>query len=235
MAELRLAVRTLSRTPAFTAVVVLSLALGIGANSAIFGLADQVLLRLLPVESPRELVQLRLEGGRFGSNSGDGVHTFSHPLYLALRERNTVLSGLTGQLVQPASLLGEDRNERVSVGLVAGNTGIPTNLWVPVMMKPTITPTWDELDNERYSWFYLFGRLKPGVTRDAAEASMRVLYRQRQDEELKNPFFTRFPDQKERFLKQTLTLIPASRGMSSLGRASSGPSSCSRGWSASCS
>src|SRR5512135_1457048 len=121
MAELRLALRTLSRTPAFTVVVVLSLALGIGANTAIFGLADQILLRLLPVENPRELVLLRLDGGRFGSNSGDGTHTFSHPLYLALRDRNTVLSGLTGQLVQPASLVGEDRNERVSVGMVAGN------------------------------------------------------------------------------------------------------------------
>jgi len=288
MAELRLALRALSRTPAFTAVVVLSLALGIGANTAIFGLADQVLLRQLPVDSPRELVQLQLEGGRFGSNSGDGTHTFSHPLYLALRDRNGVLSGLTGQLVQPASLVGEDRNERIGVGLVAGNffdvlgvrphlgrllhadddrvrnghplavlqyafwrsrfagakevvgstirlngapftvvgvadprfegtdAGIPTNLWVPVMMKPTITPTWDELDNERYSWFYLFGRLKPGITRDVAQASLRVLYRQRQDEELKNPFFTRFPDLRGPFLKQTLTLIPASRGMSDL-------------------
>ncbi len=288
MAELRLALRTLSRTPAFTAVVVLSLALGIGANAAIFGLADQILLRLLPVDNPRELVLLQLEGGRFGSNSGDGTHTFSHPLYLALRDRNTVLSGLTGQLVQPANLLGEDRNERVSVGMVAGNffdvlgvrphlgrllhadddrvrnghpvavlqhdfwrsrfggrkevvgstirlngtpftvlgvadprfegtdTGIPTQLWVPVTMKPTITPTWDELDNERYAWFYLFGRLKPGVTRDAATASLRVLYRQRQEEELKNAFFARFPDLRGPFQKQVFTLVPASRGMSDL-------------------
>jgi len=288
MSELRLALRTLWKARAFTAVVVFSLALGIGANSAIFGLADQILLRLLPVREPRELVQLRLEGGRVGSQSGDGVHTFSHPLYLALRDRNTVLAGLTGQLVQPASLVGDDRSERVSVGLVAGNffdvlgvgphlgrvlhpdddrnknahpvvvlqyhfwrnrfaeaknlvggairlngtpftvigiadprfegtdSGIPTNAWVPVMMKPVITPTWDELDNERYAWFYLFGRLKPGVTRGEAQASMRVLYRQRQDEELQGPLFQQFPDQRERFLKQTFSLVPASRGMSNL-------------------
>jgi predicted permease len=96
------------------------------------------------------------------------------------------------------------------------DSGIPTNLWVPVMMKPAITPTWDELDNERYAWFYLFGRLKPGVTRDEAQASMRVLYRQRQQEELQGPMFRQFPDQRERFLKQSFSLIPASRGMSNL-------------------
>jgi predicted permease len=98
------------------------------------------------------------------------------------------------------------------------NTGIPTNVWVPVMMKPTITSTWDELENERYAWFNLFGRLKPGVTMEQAQASMRVLYRQRQDEELKGQFFQQFPDLKERFLRQTFILVPASRGQSNLRR-----------------
>jgi len=288
MTEVRLALRTLAKAPVFTSVAVLSLALGIGANSAMFGLVDQILVRLLPVHNPRELVQLRLDGGRFGSQSGDGTHTFSHPLYLHFRDRNTAFSGLTGQLIEGASLVGEERNEAIRVGLVAGNffhvlgvrpylgrvlspeddrarnagpvtvlqynfwqnrfggkgeivgstlrlngtpftvvgvaeprfegtnSGIPTNLWVPVTMKPAITPTWDELDNERYAWFYLFGRLKSGISMGQAQASMRVLYRQRQDEELKGAFFQRFPDLKERFLRQTLVLVPASRGQSSL-------------------
>jgi len=290
MTEIRLALRTLSKTPVLTAVAVLSLALGIGANTAMFGLVDQILLRYLPVKDPQELVQLQLEGGRFGSNSGDGTGTFSHPLYLALRDRNTVFSGLTGQMITQASLVGDDRNEVVGVGLVAGNffdllgvrphlgrllgveddkvkngsavgvlqydfwrnrfgsdqgivgstvrlngnpfsvigvaapgfegtdTGLPTNLWVPVTMKTAITPTWDQLENERYSWFYLFGRLKPGGSREQAQASLRVLYAQRQQEELKGEFFSRFPDVQERFLKQVLTLIPASRGQSNLRR-----------------
>ena len=288
MSELRQALRALREAPGFTAVVVVSLALGIGANSAIFGLADQILLRLLPVRNPRELVQLRLEGGRVGSQSGDGLHTFSHPLYLAFRDRNSVLAGLTGQVVVSASLVGEERSERVSVGLVAGNffdvlgvpahlgrvlhadddrvrngnpvavlqhafwrnrfaadpgivsktirlngtpftvvgvadprfegtdSGIPTQLWVPVTMKPVITPTWDELENERYAWFYLFGRLKPGVSREAAQASLRVLYRQRQEEELQGPMFRQYPDQQQRFLEGVLSLVPAARGMSDL-------------------
>src|SRR6266849_6449304 len=109
MVEARLALRTLLKSPVFTGVAVLSLALGIGANTAMFGLADQILLRLLPVRNPRELVQLRLEGGRVGAQSGDGRHTFSHPLYLALRDRNTVFAGLTGQLIEQASLVADER------------------------------------------------------------------------------------------------------------------------------
>ena len=288
MAELRLAFRALLKSPVLTTVAVLSLALGIGANTAMFTLVDQVLLRLLPVRNPQELVQLRLEGGRVGSQSGDGRHTFSYPLYVALRDQNTVLTGLTGQLISSTSLVGDDRSEMVSVGMVAGNffdvlgvrphlgrmlspeddkvknghpvgvlqynfwqsrfggrpelvgstirlngspftvigvaapafegtnTGLPTNVWVPVMMKPTITTGWDSLDDERYAWFYLFGRLKPGVTIDQAQASLRVLYRQRQEVELKGPMFQKFPDQKERFLKQTFSLIPASQGQSNI-------------------
>jgi predicted permease len=286
--DLKYGIRQLRVNPGFTLAAILSLALGIGANTAIFTLFDQIVLRLLPVRNPRELVQLRVEGGRFGSNSGDGVHTFSHPIYLALRDRNTVFSGLTGQRVEGASLVGEDRSEMIRVGLVAGNffnvfgvqphlgrlltpdddkarlahpvavlqydfwqkrfagardivgstirlngspftvigvsapgfegteVGLQTQVWTPVMMKPVITPTWDALDDERNSWFYLFGRLKPGVSVEEAQASMRVLYRQRQEEELQGQFFQKFPENRERFLRQSFSLIPASRGQSNL-------------------
>jgi predicted permease len=286
--DLKFGIRQLRLNPGFTLAAILSLALGIGANTAIFTLFDQIVLRLLPVRNPRELVQLRVEGGRFGSNSGDGVHTFSHPIYLALRDRNTVFSGLTGQRVEGASLVGDDRSEMIRVGLVAGNffnvlgvqphlgrlltpdddkarlghpvavlqydfwqkrfagareivgstirlngssftvigvsapgfegtdVGLQTQVWTPVMMKPVITPTWDALDDERNSWFYLFGRLKPGVSVEEAQASMRVLYRQRQEEELQGQFFQRFPENRERFLRQSFSLIPASRGQSNL-------------------
>ena len=78
--DLRYGIRQLRLNPWFTLAAVLSLALGIGANTAIFTLFDQIVLRLLPVHNPRELVQLRVEGSRFGSNSGDGLHTFSHPM-----------------------------------------------------------------------------------------------------------------------------------------------------------
>lgn len=288
MSNLRVAFRTLLKSPVITLVAVLSLALGIGANTAMFTLVDQILVRLLPVPNAHELAQLRVEGGRFASQSGDGVGTFSYPAFLALRDQNTVFSGLTGQMLAPASLIGEDRSEVISVGLVAGNffdvlgvrphrgrlltdddnrvknghpfvvlqydfwrnrfggkpetvgstiringspftvigiaaagfegtnPGLPTNAWTPVMMKPIVTPNWDSLDDERYAWFYLYGRLKPGNTLEQAQASMRVLYRQRQEEELKGPFFQKFPDLRDRFTKQTFSLIPASRGQSNL-------------------
>src|SRR5689334_13308929 len=90
--DLKYAARLLRLNPGFAATAVLSLALGIAANTSIFTLVDQVLLRLLPVERPQELVQFRMEGGRVGSQNGDGLHTFSYPLYVAMRDRNTVFS-----------------------------------------------------------------------------------------------------------------------------------------------
>src|SRR5262249_59013929 len=106
--DLKYGARQLRLHPSFAVTAVLSLALGIGANTAIFTLVDQILLRLLPVHNPRELVQLRLDDGRVGSQSGDGRHTFSYPLYLTFRDRNAVLTGLTGQVEEPLSLVGED-------------------------------------------------------------------------------------------------------------------------------
>ena len=72
------------------------------------------------------------------------------------------------------------------------------------------------MNDERYSWFYLFGRLKPGVTIDQAQAAVRVLYRQLQQEELKGAYFQKFPEARGRFLRQNFTLEPAARGQSRL-------------------
>ena len=102
--DFRYGARLLRLNPGFAATAILSLALGIAANTSIFTLVDQILLRLLPVQNPRELVQFRMEGGRIGSQNGDGLHTFSYPLYIAFRDRNTVFSGLTGQYTERLSL-----------------------------------------------------------------------------------------------------------------------------------
>src|SRR5690242_11901797 len=75
--DFRYGLRQLRLKPGFALAAILSLALGIGANTAVFTLVDQILLRLLPVHNPRELVQLEIAGGRFGSNNGDDSHTFS--------------------------------------------------------------------------------------------------------------------------------------------------------------
>ncbi|HLK18938.1 MAG TPA: hypothetical protein VKT81_08275, partial [Bryobacteraceae bacterium] len=66
--DVRYAIRTFKKSPFFFAVAVLSLALGIGANTAIFTLVDQLLLRLLPVKDPEQLVMLWGRGPHYGSN-----------------------------------------------------------------------------------------------------------------------------------------------------------------------
>src|ERR1700681_3859950 len=86
--DLRFALRSFKKAPVFTAVAVLSLALGIGANTAIFTLLDQVLLRLLPVKNPRELVLLSMTGMHYGSNWGDNA--LSYPMYQDFKANNAV-------------------------------------------------------------------------------------------------------------------------------------------------
>src|SRR3954466_11302916 len=88
--DLRLAVRGLRRSPLFATVAILSLALGIGANTAIFTLIDQILLRKLPVERPQELVMLYQQGANMGSNMGSRAH--SYPLYQDLQQKAEPLS-----------------------------------------------------------------------------------------------------------------------------------------------
>jgi len=286
--DLRYGLRQLRRRPGFALAAIASLALGIGANTAIFTLVDRIVLRLLPVENPHQLVRLRLDGARPGGNWGDGTYTFPYPTYLALRDRNTVFSGVTGRRVELVSLLDDERSAAVSVALVAGNyfevlgvrselgrlltpgddragdgqpvavlqydfwqsqyqgrpgvigdsirlngkpftvvgvaaagfegtnLGVPTKVFVPVRTMPTIVPNNPSLQDERAAWFYPFARLKPGVTMAQAEAAMKVLYRQRQEEELSQAYFSRFPESRKDLLEQRFSLEPGDRGDSGL-------------------
>src|ERR1700682_257936 len=89
--DLRYAFRTLTKNPILTTVALLSLAIGIGANTAIFTIMDRVLLRSLPARTPQQLVLLRSPGGWSGfieTNYGDDV-SFSWPKYRALRDHGT--------------------------------------------------------------------------------------------------------------------------------------------------
>ena len=121
--DLRYGVRMLGRNPGFTTVAILTLALGIGANTAIFSLTDQVLLRMLPIQRPEELVILRAPGpnpGRTDSDS-DGATSFSYPQYRDLRDRNPVFTGLLARYVIPVNLSGQGGTERAIGELVSGN------------------------------------------------------------------------------------------------------------------
>ena len=93
--DIRYALRLLIKNPAFAAVSVLTLALGIGANTAIFTVVNALLLKMLPIKSPQELVLVGdpgMVGGRW--NGTPSTDFFSNPLYREFRDNNTVFSGL---------------------------------------------------------------------------------------------------------------------------------------------
>src|ERR1019366_7586805 len=98
MTNLRFALRTLFKTPFVTGVAILSLALGIGANAAIFSLFNEVLLRALPVQQPDRLVNLGAPGPKPGSQScgqaGDCDVVFSYPMFRDLQKANSGFSGI---------------------------------------------------------------------------------------------------------------------------------------------
>jgi len=98
MPNLRLALRTLFKSPFITLVAILSLALGIGANSAIFSLFDQMLLRPLPVPRATELVNFKSPGPKPGSNScsqaGGCDEIFSYPMFRDLEKAQTSFTGI---------------------------------------------------------------------------------------------------------------------------------------------
>jgi predicted permease len=121
--DLRYGARMILKQPGFAALAVITLALGIGANTSIFSLLDQVLLRRLPVANPDELVILRSEGPIRGHGSSDSdIYTsFSVPMYKGLRDNNQVFAGLLARYAIPLSLSAKGQTERADGELVSGN------------------------------------------------------------------------------------------------------------------
>jgi len=290
--DVRHAIRSLRKTPAFLAIVVLTLGLGIGANTAIFSLMDQVLLRPLPVHAPGELVLLDGPGAFMGRTMN--AMTFSYPMYADFRDRNEVFSGVLGRFPLAVTAVWRAASERAEGELVSGNyfdvlsvrpalgrvfnaaddrtpgghpiavlsygywqrrfggdprilnetitvnghpltivgvsdrrfTGIQVgrsvDIMIPIMMKAQMTPTWNDLDNRRSRWLTVMARLKPGVTRTQAEAAMNVIYRQINEQEIKD-----IPNGSEsfrkRFTSKHLDVLPGYKGLFDLRREFSTP------------
>ena len=105
MREIRLTVRSLARTPLYTLTAVLSLALGIGATTAIFSMMDQVLMRTLPVKDPGRLAFIYHPGPLQGSSSTSeqGGPAFSYPMFREMQAQQTAFTGLAGSYQVSAS------------------------------------------------------------------------------------------------------------------------------------
>jgi predicted permease len=275
--DLRYALRQLRKSPAFTLTVIVTLALGIGANAAVFTLFDQVLLRMLPVERPKELVRFEWTGTFSGSASsfgGDTDNYFSYPMYKDLRDKNQVFEGIlaadktgvgvswhnqaenkdaevvTGNYFQllglkPAvghlftqqddtaknanpvvvlsygywkSRFGADRSVPGQTVLINGHPftvlgvapanfdsaigGYKPGVFIPVSMVDVAMPwmdTRDNLTNHKSIWLTLVARLKPGVSKSQAEASLGPLWHSLRAYEL-----TLYKSATERFKKRFL-------------------------------
>ncbi len=131
--------RTLRRSPLFTAAAVLSLALGIGANTAIFSLLNQVVLRSLPVADPERLVLLHTDYSPSGRSSSDNSESvFSYPMYRDLRDRDTAFAAIVARMSAPASIAWRGDTQAARAELVSGN--FFQGLGVPAAMGRVLTP-----------------------------------------------------------------------------------------------
>jgi predicted permease len=144
--DLRYGMRLLRRSPGFTVVAVISLALGIGANTAIFSLIDAVLLRMLPVKEPEHLVVLNT------LDRGKTERDFSYPAYQRLRDQSGMITGmLAASNTDKVSILVSDQGtaeaELVGMKLVSGNYF--SVLGVDAVLGRTLTADDTQLPGER--------------------------------------------------------------------------------------
>ncbi len=252
--DIRYGLRGLIRNPGFTAIAILTLALTIGAGSAIFSLLNQALLQALPVQEPERLVVLSYAGDHTGHVHSDGgnspnkQHEFSYPMYRDLRDQNKVFDGLIAATHATAGVVWNNRSEPIDAEIVSGNyfevlgvrpalgrlfvssdetaeganplavlnfdywkthlaeaqvvgktllvngspftivgvaaPGFHSMVWgrtpaiyVPITMQRVVEPEWTYLKDRQAYWIDLVGRLRPGMTRTQAEASIDTTYR----------------------------------------------------------
>jgi predicted permease len=283
--DVRYAVRNLRRSPLFTIAALVSLALGIGANTAVFTVADQALLRPLPVRHASELLQFTSPGPYSGFVMGE--NRFSYPMFRDLRDNAAGFESIAARFSTPLSLTYNSRGERIQAELVSGtwfetlglgvalgrplgpdddrvpgghsvcvltydfwrsrfggeraivnkvlllnghpmvvvgvaargyrgfDVGERTDVLVPAMMKAAMTPAWNGLEDRRFLWAQMVGRLRPGVPVATAEARLRPFYNALLRIEAESMSF-RSSRMSQEFTSKTITLVPAEKGVSEL-------------------
>jgi putative ABC transport system permease protein len=147
--DLWYALRQLRKAPVFALTAVITLALGIGANTAIFTVFNQVLLRMLPVEKPKELVQVTFTGSDTGSIivfGGDSTMFFSNPMYRDLQSKNTVFSGMLADTEASTGVVWKGEGEIADTEVVSGNYF--QVLGVPALLGRTLLASDDSVKTE---------------------------------------------------------------------------------------
>jgi predicted permease len=293
--DFRYSLRSLSRSPIFLAVAVLSLALGIGANTAIFTLINQLILQPLPVRNPEQLVMLAGRGKHYGGNNGRDK--LSYPMYQEIRDKNQVFSGMFCTYPNTVSATFQGRTELIGADFVSGNyfpvlgigaavgrvftaqddliqgghplavlsygywrarfgadpgvlgkqievngraltivgvsqagfdgvePGRAPQIRIPITMKDDLPRAdFGRLNTNRFRWTEVFGRLKPGISIEKAQAGLQPLFHQIIDREVtEKPFAKASPFVKQEFLRMWMEVMPGSKGRSDLRRAYSKP------------
>lgn len=287
--DLRLAFRTLRNAPVFTAMAVLSLMLGIGANTTVFTVMKHVVLDSLPVPYAEQLVILHNKGVSQGWTFSDGMRSsFSYPQYKDLNSAtSSIFSGVLARFIATVTLAGAESSEHVRCELVSGNyfhvlgvkpwrgrlltnadnkmpgghsvavlsyglwqrsfggdskivgrtvrlnshpfivagvtppgfygidIGKPAELYVPMMMKAQITPTWDGLADRTFHWCNLVARLRPHVGLLRAQSALRTIYPPVRDGDLA-AFHSPSANFLKEFAKTTVDLTPGGKGYTDL-------------------
>ena len=170
--DLRYALRQLRKSPGFSITVIVTLALGIGANAAVFTLFDQVLLRMLPVQKPQELVRFEWNGAfngsmsSFGGDSKDHHNYFSYPMYKDLRDQNQVFSGVLAADKAQVGISWHNQAESDDAEVVSGNYFqiLGLNPAVGRLFTPRMTPRKDS--NPVTVLSYNYWRTHLGAARD---------------------------------------------------------------------
>ncbi|HXB70424.1 MAG TPA: ABC transporter permease [Candidatus Acidoferrales bacterium] len=293
--DLRYSLRTLRKSPVFLAVAVLSLALGIGANTAIFTLINQLILQPLPVKNPEQLVMLAGRGKHYGGNNGPD--RLSYPMYREIRDKNQVFSGMFCTYPGTVSASFQGGTELIGADFVSGNyfpvlgigaaagrvftasddliqgghplavlsygywrgrfgadrgivgkqivvngrgltiigvspagfdgvePGRAPQIRIPMTMRDSLPNTgFSRLNEDRFRWTEVFGRLKPGMTMEKAQAGLQPLFHQILNREVtEKPFAKASPFVKQEFLKMWMEVMPGSKGRSNLRRVYSKP------------
>src|SRR5256714_2579957 len=117
--DFQYSLRSVRKSPVFLAVAVLSLALGIGANTAIFTLINQLILQPLPVKNPEQLVMLAGRGKHYGGNNGS--ERISYPMYQEIRDKNQVFSGMFCTYPATVSASYQGSTDLIGADFVSGN------------------------------------------------------------------------------------------------------------------